>query len=72
MIGHQREHVVLDVIVHVPVNEAAERIEIHSSAVQPVINDVFGEPTCWVRPGQGLDLLETRGWADRASGVIEA
>ena len=22
--------------------------------------------------GQGLDLLETRGWADRASGVIEA
>jgi hypothetical protein len=21
--------------------------------------------------GQGLDLLETRGWADRASGVIE-
>jgi hypothetical protein len=21
---------------------------------------------------QGLDLLETRGWADRASGVIEA
>ena len=24
------------------------------------------------RAGQGLDLLETRGWADRASGVIEA
>lgn len=24
------------------------------------------------RSGQGLDLLETRGWADRASGVIEA
>jgi transposase len=26
----------------------------------------------WAKAGQGLDLLETRGWVDRSSGVIEA
>src|SRR5208337_732358 len=31
-----------------------------------------GHDVVYVRAGQGADLLETRGWDDLASGVIEA
>jgi hypothetical protein len=34
--------------------------------------DGFASPLEVKPGGQGLDLLETRGWADRASGVIES
>ena len=41
VVRHQREHVVLEVVVHVPVHEPAERIHEHRAAVQSVIQDVF-------------------------------
>jgi hypothetical protein len=36
-----------------------------------VMNGVWNQSWIRTRAGQGADLLETRGWDDRASGVIE-
>ena len=38
---YQREHVVLQMIVHVPVNEPAHRIHVDRSAIETVIEYVF-------------------------------
>jgi hypothetical protein len=41
MIGHQGKHVVLDVVVHVPVKEAVNRIHVHRPAVETVVQNVL-------------------------------
>ena len=43
MVGHQWEHVMFDVIVHVPVDEPADRVHMDRAAVEPVIENVFRE-----------------------------
>ena len=43
MIGHQGEHVVLDVIVHVPIQEAVDAVHIDRPAVEPMIEHILGE-----------------------------
>ena len=51
VIRHHREHVVLDMVVHVPVDEAADRVHQHGARVEPVIDDVVGEPAMLQQPG---------------------
>ena len=43
VIGHQRKHVVLDVVVHVPVQIAVDPAHIHGAAVETVIEHVLGQ-----------------------------
>ena len=40
---HHGEHVVLDVIVHVPIDEPAQRIHVDRAAVEPMVGDVVGK-----------------------------
>ena len=44
VIRHQREHVVLDVVVHVPVEKPVDRIHVHRAAVEPMIEHVLRQP----------------------------
>ena len=44
MVGHQWEHVMLYVIVHVPVKEPVDRIHVHRSTVETVIENVLRQP----------------------------
>ena len=41
--GHQRKHVMLDVVVHVPVQKPVNWVHIYRAAVQPVVEDVLGK-----------------------------
>src|ERR1017187_440847 len=41
MVGHQREHVVLKVIVHVPIQVPVYAIHVDRPAVEAVVEDVF-------------------------------
>ena len=43
VIRHQRKHVVLDVVVHVPVEIADDRIHVHGAAVEPMIEHVLSQ-----------------------------
>ena len=43
VIGHQWVHVVLDVVIHVPVYEPADRIHVYRTAVQAVVDDIVGQ-----------------------------
>ena len=43
VVGHQREHVMLDVIVHVPVQIPMDRIHVHRPAIETVIEDILGQ-----------------------------
>ena len=44
VVGHHREHVVFDMVVHVPVNEPAHRVHVDGARVQPMVGDVVGQP----------------------------
>jgi hypothetical protein len=44
VVGHHREHVMFDVVVHVPVDPAAERVHQDSAGVQAVVEHVLGQP----------------------------
>ena len=44
VIGHQRKHVVLDVVVHVPIQVAVDRVHVDRAAIEAVVEHVFGEP----------------------------
>ena len=43
MVGHEREHVVLDVVIHVPVDEPADRIHVNRPAVEAVVQNILGQ-----------------------------
>ena len=43
VIRHQREHVVLDVVVHVPVQITVDPAHVHRPAVETVIENIFGQ-----------------------------
>ncbi len=43
VVGDHREHVVFDVVVHVPVDEPHRRRQQDGAAVQAVVEDVFGK-----------------------------
>ena len=43
VIGHHREHVMFDVVVHVPIKEARHRVHHHGPAVQAVVEHVLVE-----------------------------
>lgn len=43
MVGDEREHVVLNVVVHVPVEKAIERVGQEGSRVETVVEDVLGK-----------------------------
>src|SRR5579863_7471940 len=69
VIGNEREHVMLDVIVHVPVDEAAERIEIHGAAVQPMVEDVVGKSDMLGEAGENMMPAAVNAWeADQHQG----
>ena len=42
VVGHEREHVMLDVVVHVPIEVAVDHVHVHRAAVDPVIKYVLG------------------------------
>ena len=44
VIRHQREHVVLDVVIHVPVDEAADRIHVNSAAIEAMVKNILRQP----------------------------
>ena len=44
VVRHHREHVVLDVVVHVPVQEPVDPAHLHRAGVQPVVEHVLAEP----------------------------
>jgi hypothetical protein len=41
MVWHQRKHVVLDMVIHVPVEEPVDRIHVYRAAVEAMVEDVF-------------------------------
>src|SRR5579871_182983 len=43
MIRHEWKHVMLHVVVHVPVKEPEQRIHVHRSRIQPMVEHVLGE-----------------------------
>ena len=43
MVGHQREHVMLHMVVHVPVEIPVDRVHVDRPAVEPVIENIFGQ-----------------------------
>ena len=43
MIWHHREHVMLDVVIHVPINETADPIHINCATVQAVVDDIISK-----------------------------
>src|SRR5208283_2767740 len=53
VVGNQREHVVLRVVVHVPVQEAVDGVHVHRPAVQAVIKDVLGQARVLREPVDG-------------------
>ena len=67
VIRHHREHVVLDVVVHVPVDEAADRVHEHGAAVEPVVGDVVGKPAMLQQPGHAHGARRRRGAAGRSA-----
>ncbi len=44
----------LDVVVHVPVDEAADRVHMDRAAVQPVVDDIVGEAAMLQQAGQHM------------------
>ena len=44
MVGHQWEHVMLYVVVHVPVKEPVDRVHVHRSTVETVIENILRQP----------------------------
>ena len=44
VVGHGREHVVLDVVVHVRVQEPEDGVHVHGAGVEPVVQHVLSEP----------------------------
>ena len=40
---HEREHVMLHMVVHVPVDESAHWIHVNGPAVQAVVEDILGQ-----------------------------
>ncbi|MCY1235197.1 hypothetical protein D9M72_478040 [compost metagenome] len=54
VIGHHREHVVLHMVVHVPIDEAAQRVHVDRAAVQPMVCHVVGEAAVLQQPGQHM------------------
>lgn len=57
MIGNQREHVVFDVVVHVPVEETIDDVGVEGPAVESVIEDVLGHAGVL---GESVDKHEPR------------
>lgn len=51
VVRHHREHVVLDMVVHIPVQPAHHRVHINGAAVQPVVKHVFGQPAVLQKSG---------------------
>ena len=43
VVGHHREHVVFDVVIHVPIDETADAVHVNGTAVEPVVDYVIGE-----------------------------
>ena len=44
MVGDEREHVVFDMVVHVPVKKPVHKMSSESPAVEPVIEDILSKP----------------------------
>ena len=44
MIRHEREHVVLEMVIHVPVDEAADRVHVNRAAVEAMVQDILSQP----------------------------
>ena len=44
VIRHQREHVVLYVVIHVPVDVPADWIHINRAAIEPMVQNIFRQP----------------------------
>ena len=42
--------VVLDVIVHISIDEAGDRVHVDRVAVQSVIEHILGKPACCISP----------------------
>ena len=43
MVGNERKHVVLHVVIHVPIEESVNRVHVNGPAIEAVIEDIFGE-----------------------------
>jgi hypothetical protein len=55
MIRNQREHVVLDVVIHVPVKVSVDAIHVDRSTIQPMVEDILRHP-CVL--GESIDQAE--------------
>ena len=45
VVRHHRKHVMFDVIVHVGIEKAEDRVHNYSPTVQAMIVDIFGQPS---------------------------
>ena len=43
VIGHQREHVVFHMVVHLPIQVAVDGVHVDRPAVEPMVEHVFGK-----------------------------
>ena len=57
VIGNQREHVVFHVEVHVPVEKPIDDIHLNGTAIQPVVEDILGQPRVL---GESVDRHQPR------------
>ena len=55
MVRNQREHVVLDVVIHVPVKVSVDAIHVDRSTIQPMVEDILRHP-CVL--GESIDQAE--------------
>ena len=59
---NHRKHVMLDMVVHVPIDEPRHRIHQHRARIQPMIGDVVGQPAMLQQPGHHMVPRSVKPW----------
>ena len=65
VVGHHREHVVLNMVVHVPIDEAADRVHQNGAGIQPVVEHIVGQPAVLQVTGHDENARRRTGEAGR-------
>ena len=42
VIGHHGEHMMFDMVIHVPIDETADRVHVNATGIEAVIKHVIG------------------------------
>ena len=71
MVRHQREHVVLDVVIHVPVEIPVDRVHVDRAAIEPVVENVFGQSGVLSKAVDEHQPGAESGWAVRRTAAAE-